>query len=131
MWLDTATGIDLPPHQRAVGVVFQDYALFPHMTALGNVAAAMSHLPRRSREARARELLASVHLAALEHRHPGELSGGQQQRVAVARALARDPAVLLLDEPFSAVDRATRRRLQAELASLRRALSIPVLLGHA
>ncbi|WP_043364508.1 ABC transporter ATP-binding protein [Belnapia sp. F-4-1] len=127
-WLDTAAGVDLPPHRRAVGLVFQDYALFPHMTALGNVVAAMGHRPWGAREGRARELLALVRLAGLEGRRPAELSGGQQQRVAVARALARDPAVLLLDEPFSAVDRATRRRLQEELAALRRVLSIPVLL---
>jgi molybdate transport system ATP-binding protein len=127
-WLDTSRGIALPPHRRAVGLVFQDYALFPHMTALGNVAAALGHLPRGQRAGRARALLAQVHLAGLEDRRPAELSGGQQQRVAVARALARDPAVLLLDEPFSAVDRATRRRLQAELAALRQSLSIPVLL---
>jgi molybdate transport system ATP-binding protein len=127
-WLDTDAGIALAPHRRAVGLVFQDYALFPHMTAEGNVVAALGHLPRAARAARARALLAQVHLAGLEGRRPAELSGGQQQRVAVARALARDPAVLLLDEPFSAVDRATRRRLQAELAALRQTLSIPVLL---
>ncbi|MFH5927001.1 ABC transporter ATP-binding protein [Roseomonas xinghualingensis] len=128
VWLDTGTGVDLPPHRRAVGMVFQDYALFPHMTALGNVAAAMGHLPRGRRHDRARELLTLVRLSGLEERRPAEMSGGQQQRVAVARALARDPAVLLLDEPFSAVDRATRRQLQEELAALRRVLSIPVLL---
>lgn len=127
-WFDAARGLNLPPHARAVGLVFQDYALFPHMTAAENVAAAMGHLPRAHRPARARALLARVHLAGLDARRPAELSGGQQQRVAVARALARDPAVLLLDEPFSAVDRATRRRLQAELAALRRDLAIPILL---
>ena len=127
-WFDASTGVDLPPHQRAVGLVFQDYALFPHMTALANITAAMGHLPRRERQIRARERLAQVHLAGLEDRRPAELSGGQQQRVAVARALARDPAVLLLDEPFSAVDRATRRKLQDELAALRRNLAIPILL---
>ncbi|WP_372618388.1 ABC transporter ATP-binding protein [Falsiroseomonas sp.] len=127
-WFDAAARCDLPPHRRAVGLVFQDYALFPHMTALGNVAAALGHRPRAARAERARELLALVHLSGLEDRRPAELSGGQQQRVAVARALARDPAVLLLDEPFSAVDRATRRRLQSELAGLRRSLSIPILL---
>ena len=127
-WFDAARRHSLPPHARAVGLVFQDYALFPHMRALDNVAAAMGHLPRAQRAARARGILARVHLAGLEERRPAELSGGQQQRVAVARALARDPAVLLLDEPFSAVDRATRRRLQAELAALRRDLAIPILL---
>lgn len=127
-WLDTASGLSLAPHRRSAGLVFQDYALFPHMNALGNVMAATGHLPRTLREARAREWLARVHLAGLEGRRPEELSGGQQQRVAVARSLARDPAVLLLDEPFSAVDRATRRRLQAELAGLRRSLAIPVVM---
>ena len=127
-WLDTSRALDMPAHRRRVGLVFQDYALFPHMTALGNVMAAMGHLPAASRTERAAALLERVHLAGLEERRPAELSGGQQQRVAVARALARDPAVLLLDEPFSAVDRATRRRLQVELANLRQGLSIPIIL---
>jgi molybdate transport system ATP-binding protein len=127
-WFDSDARRDIPPHRRRVGLVFQDYALFPHMSAAANVAAAMGHLPPERRAARVRELFALVHLSGLEDRRPAELSGGQQQRVAVARALARDPAVLLLDEPFSAVDRATRRRLQAELAGLRRGLSIPILL---
>ena len=122
------TGVNLAPHRRAVGLVFQDYALFPHMTALANVMAAMGHRPPATRAATARDLLARVHLAGLEERRPAELSGGQQQRVAMARALAREPAVLLLDEPFSAVDRATRRRLQAELAQLRRSLSVPIIM---
>jgi molybdate transport system ATP-binding protein len=127
-WFDAQAGLNLAPHARAVGLVFQDYALFPHMTAAENIAAAMGHRPRGERAGLARALLARVHLAGLEGRRPAELSGGQQQRVAVARALARDPAALLLDEPFSAVDRATRRRLQAELAALRRDLAIPILL---
>jgi molybdate transport system ATP-binding protein len=127
-WLDTAAGLDLPPHRRSVGFVFQSYALFPHMTALGNVAAAMGHRPAAGRKDRARELLAQVRLAGLEDRRPAELSGGQQQRVAVARALAREPSALLLDEPFSAVDRGTRERLYRELVELRRGLAMPVVL---
>lgn len=128
VWLDTDEGIALPPHRRRVGLVFQSYALFPHMTALGNVAAALAHRPRAERQLRARDLLRLVHLDGLEDRRPAGLSGGQQQRVAVARALAREPAVLLLDEPFSAVDRRTRRHLHDELRDLRRAVSVPIVL---
>ncbi len=128
VWFDTEAGIDIPAHRRRAGMVFQHYALFPHMTALGNVAAALDHLPSAKRAGRAAELISLVNLSGLEQRRPAELSGGQQQRVALARALARDPAVLLLDEPFSAVDRATRQRLYRELAELRLALKIPVVL---
>ena len=128
LWLDTEHGLDVPPYRRRVGLVFQSYALFPHMTALRNVITALSHRPHAQREARARMLIAQVHLQGLEDRRPASLSGGQQQRVAVARALAREPAVLLLDEPFSAVDRPTRRRLHAELAELRQSVHIPIVL---
>ena len=127
-WLDTDRRLDLVPHRRRVGLVYQSYALFPHQTALGNVLSALGHLPGSRRADRARELLALVHLAGLEQRRPAELSGGQQQRVAVARALARDPDVLLLDEPFSAVDRVTREKLYRELAEMRRRLAMPVVL---
>jgi molybdate transport system ATP-binding protein len=127
-WFDSAAGIDRTPQQRSAGFVFQSYALFPHLTAQENVAAALSHRPSAERAARARELLARVHLSGLEGRKPAHLSGGQQQRVAVARALARDPQVLLLDEPFSAVDRVTRQKLYRELAELRQTLALPIVL---
>ena len=128
VWLDSDRRINATPQDRSVGIVFQQYALFPHLTALGNVTAALGHRRRGARVARARELLASVHLAGLEHRRPAQLSGGQQQRVAMARALARDPQVLLLDEPFAAVDRVTRQKLYRELAELRRTLAMPIVL---
>ena len=123
-WLDTAAGINLPTHRRRLGIVFQNYALFPHMTAAQNVMAAMDVAD----PAEAARILDLVNLDGLADRKPAQLSGGQQQRVAVARALARKPQALLLDEPFSAVDRATREKLYAEIISLRAHLAMPVVL---
>jgi len=126
LWYDGS--IDLPPQRRSVGLVFQSYALFPHLSALGNVMLAAGHVAPGQREAKGRALLELVNLAGLEERRPAQLSGGQQQRVALARALARDPEALLLDEPFAAVDRVTRRKLQRELALLRERVRIPIVL---
>ena len=128
VWFDSAAGMVLPPHRRRVGLVFQDHALFPHMTARDNVAAALGHLPKAERAARAEALLVSVHLEDLADRRPAGLSGGQRQRVGLARALAREPVTLLLDEPFSALDRAVRVALYAELEALRGRLACPILL---
>ena len=127
-WYDTDKATNVPPQQRAVGYVFQDYALFPHMDAATNIAAALGHLNKMQQHDRARELLALVNLSGLEDRKPHQLSGGQQQRVALARAMARDPRVLLLDEPFSAVDQVTRRRLYQELVTLKGKFRIPMIL---
>jgi molybdate transport system ATP-binding protein len=110
VWFDVADDVNVPPHRRPVGLVFQSYALFPHMTVLRNVTAALGFRPKEERDSKARALLSLVHLNGLDYRYPASLSGGEQQRVAVARALARDPAALLMDEPFSAVDRRTRRK---------------------
>ena len=123
-WLDTAARVNLPPYRRRVGLVFQNYALFPHMTAAQNVLAAME----RANPAEAGRILDLVNLHGLGDRKPAQLSGGQQQRVAVARALARRPQALLLDEPFSAVDRATREKLYGEIIALRAHLKMPVVL---
>ncbi len=127
-WFDAEAGVFLPPQRRRAGLVFQDYALFPHLSAIGNVKTALGHVAPAARAARARALLARVHLEGLEERRPDALSGGQRQRVALARALAREPAVLLLDEPFAAVDQVTRRKLQRELALLRRQIAAPTIL---
>lgn len=124
-WFDSERSIDLAPQRRHSGLVFQHYALFPHLSALSNVSlAAGPALP----PGRIRELFERLGLAGLEGRRPAQLSGGQQQRVALARALAREPRVLLLDEPFSAVDASARQALYRELAALRETLSTPMVL---
>ena len=128
VWFDSASRTFIPARLRRVGYVFQQHALFPHLTAKQNVEQALRHLSPADRRSRALHWLQRVNLAGLENRRPAQLSGGQQQRIGLARALAREPSVLLLDEPFSSVDSATRDRLYTELAALRRDLAIPVVL---
>lgn len=126
IWADQHT--HLPPQARRVGYVPQNYGLFPHMDALTNVESSLHHLPKPERTRVAHEWLERVHLTGLASRRPAALSGGQQQRVALARALAANPSALLLDEPFSAVDAATREKLYSEIVELREQLSMPILL---
>lgn len=111
--LDTSRRIDLPPWQRKVGVVFQEFALFPHLTVEQNVAFGLRGRPDAA--IRVREWLEALEITSLAGRRPRELSGGQQQRVALARAAATDAAALLLDEPFGALDASTRRSVRGEL----------------
>lgn len=127
VWLSSQQKIELTPQQRRIGMVFQNYALFPHLSVADNLRLALPETVK-DQSARIAALLAQVNLNGLADRYPSQLSGGQQQRVAIARALAREPNVLLLDEPFSAVDKVTRRKLYLELHSLRRQLSMPIIL---
>lgn len=127
-WFDSAAKINLSPRRRSVGMVFQDYALFPNMTVAENIGIA---LPRGTRAAAVAELLEVAGLGELAHRKIDRLSGGQRQRVGLARALARRPAVLLLDEPLSALDLTMRLKLQEELVALhRRYQPTTILVSH-
>lgn len=125
IWLNSAARINLPPQQRRVGYVFQDYALFPNMTVRGNLEFA---LRQGSAKQRVDELLALMDIGELQHRKPDTLSGGQKQRVALARALAAAPRLLLLDEPFSALDAEMRSRLQDEVLKLQRHFGITTII---
>ncbi len=124
----TGDGVQLPPEQRGIGMVFQDHALLPHLSALGNVRFGLFRLPPRDAEARARRMLELVGLSGYENRYPHELSGGQQQRVALARALAPKPALVLLDEPFSSLDPDLRERLALDVRAALKAEGVGALL---
>ena len=124
---DSTRGVDVPIRERRVGYVFQNLALFPHLSARGNVEFALSHLPRRERRERAQAMLESLHVLHAAERRPRDISGGEAQRVALARALASEPRLLLLDEPLSALDEAVKRDIIGDLRALNRSLRLPVL----
>ena len=116
----------LPPESRNMSMIFQSYALWPHMTVAGNVAYGLTlrKLPRAEIAKKVGSILATTRLSPLADRYPGELSGGQQQRVALGRALIREPAVFLFDEPFSNLDAALRIRMRTEIKELHQRLRV-------
>ena len=125
---DRPSGTDLSPQERSLGYVFQDLALFPHMTVMENIRFGGPGKDRKLRDGEARMLIRRFRLSGLENRLPSQISGGQQQRVALARALMRHPKALLLDEPFSALDAPVRTEMQRLVKEVQQELSIPVVL---
>ncbi len=125
---DSSSGVDLPPQARSFGYVFQDLALFPHMTVRNNILYGAHGMDRDERWDRMEEMIGLFRLSGLEDKLPPDISGGQKQRVALARALIRKPAALLLDEPFSALDNPLRRDMQRFLKEIHREFPIPVVL---
>ncbi|RYF89400.1 MAG: ABC transporter ATP-binding protein, partial [Caulobacteraceae bacterium] len=124
-------GVHLPAEKRGVGLVFQDYALFPHLTGLGNAGFGLHGLPPTQRQRQAAEALARAHIAHRGEAHPAQLSGGERQRVALARAIAPAPAVLLLDEPFSGLDGILRAQVRdAALETLRQSGAAVLIVTH-
>jgi molybdate transport system ATP-binding protein len=129
---DSAQGIDVRVQERNVAYLFQDYALFPHLTVAQNIAFGLArgsiNLRRPAEHPAVRQWLQAFELDAIAHSRPAQISGGQRQRVALARALVAEPDMLLLDEPFSALDLSLRQRMRSELAELQSRLQVPMLL---
>jgi molybdate transport system ATP-binding protein len=128
IWADSKRGVFVPPQRRRIGFLFQDYALFSHLTVQGNIRYGLRGMPGIEQRLRTSELLERFQLQDLAGRFPDQISGGQKQRVALARTLAPKPRLLLLDEPLSALDGPTREVVRSELRNLLSSLSIPVLL---
>jgi len=128
VYFDSSTGTDSRPQQRSLGYVFQDLALFPHMSVVENIVYGAPNVPKKEKLDRAREMIRTFKLTGLDDRYPHEISGGQKQRVAFARTLIRRPKALLLDEPFSALDRPLRLEMRRFLMEVRDHFDIPVLL---
>lgn len=127
VYFDCHKRINLPVQQRSLGYVFQNYALFPHMNVKKNISYGLKGWTEEEKEKRVREMLELLHIEGLENNLPSQLSGGQKQRVALARALAPKPDILLLDEPFSALDMVVRMKLREKIREIQRELGIPVL----
>ncbi len=128
VYFDSAAKINVPAQLRSCGYVFQDLALFPHMTVKDNIRYGASGLEKSEREEALIKMMSAFRLNGLENRLPSEISGGQKQRVALARALIRRPRLLLLDEPFSALDNQVRAEMRKILRDIRREFTIPVIL---
>ena len=127
-WFDSKSKTELLPQQRDIGFLFQDYALFPHLTVEDNIGFALLHQTNAKRRSRVAEIVKQFDLTGLEHRFPAQLSGGQQQRVALGRVLARRPKLLLLDEPLSALYTLLREQLRVELRQMLSGFQTPVIL---
>lgn len=127
VWADVSRHIHLAPQQRSVGYLFQDYALFPHLSVRENIGFGLANVSKNERQSRSREIAERMQVLDLLDRRPAELSGGEQQRVALARAVACGPELLLLDEPLSALDGPTRERVREELARLLQTLRLPAI----